>query len=142
MAKFQTSGVDEMVAKLQKAGGLDDKLVTEIMNDAGEIMVAEIKKRVAQSGFATEEYVKSIKPTKIRRNEFGEPYIQVTAVGNNKHGERRAAVLFVLNYGRGPQYGRITGTYYWTRGSQEAAKQVEKELDALLTQKLKERGLL
>ena len=112
MAKFQTSGVDEMVAKLQKAGGLDDKLVTEIMNAAGEIMVAEIKKRVAQSGFATEEYVKSIKPTKIRRNKFGEPYIQVTAVGNNKHGERRAAVLFVLNYGRGPQYGRITGTYY------------------------------
>lgn len=142
MAKFQTSGVDEMVAKLQKAGGLDDKLVTEIMNAAGEIMVAEIKKRVAQSGFATEEYVKSIKPTKIRRNKFGEPYIQVTAVGNNKQGERRAAVLFVLNYGRGPQYGRITGTYYWTRGSQEAAKQVEKELDALLTQKLKERGLL
>ena len=142
MAKFQTSGVDEMVAKLQKAGGLDDKLVTEIMNAAGEIMVAEIKKRVAQSGFATEEYVKSIKPTKIRRNKFGEPYIQVTAVWNNKHGERRAAVLFVLNYGRGPQYGRITGTYYWTRGSQEAAKQVEKELDALLTQKLKERGLL
>lgn len=142
MAKFQTSGVDEMVAKLQKAGGLDDKLVTEIMNAAGEIMVAEIKKRVAQSGFATEEYVKSIKPTKIRRNKFGEPYIQVTAVGSNKHGERRAAVLFVLNYGRGPRYGRITGTYYWTKGSQEAAKQVEKELDALLTQKLKERGLL
>lgn len=142
MAKFQTSGVDEMVAKLQKAGGLDDKLITEIMNAAGEIMVAEIKKRVAQSGFATEEYVKSIKPTKIRRNRFGEPYIQVTAVGNNKHGERRAAVLFVLNYGRGPRYGRITGTYYWTKGSQEAAKQVEKELDALLTQKLKERGLL
>jgi hypothetical protein len=142
MAKFQTSGLDEMVAKLQNAGGLDDKLVNEIMNAAGEIMVTEIKKRVAQSGFATEDYVKSIKPTRIRKNKYGEPYIQVTAEGNNKHGERRAAVLFILNYGRGPEYGRITGTYFWTRGSQEAAKQVDKELEELLTQKLKERGLL
>lgn len=142
MAKFQTSGLDEMVAKLQNAGGLDDKLVNEIMNAAGEIMVTEIKKRVAQSGFATEDYVKSIKPTRIRKNKYGEPYIQVTAEGNNKHGERRAAVLFILNYGRGPEYGRITGTYFWTRGSQEAAKQVDKELEELFTQKLKERGLL
>lgn len=142
MAKFQTSGLDEMVAKLQNAGGLDDKLVNEIMNAAGEIMVTEIKKRVAQSGFATEDYVKSIKPTRIRKNKYGEPYIQVTAEGNNKHGERRAAVLFILNYGRGSEYGRITGTYFWTRGSQEAAKQVDKELEELLTQKLKERGLL
>lgn len=142
MAKFQTSGLDEMVAKLQNAGGLDDKLVNEIMNAAGEIMVTEIKKRVAQSGFATEDYVKSIKPTRIRKNKYGEPYIQVTAEGNNKHGERRAAVLFILNYGRGPEYGRITGTYFWTKGSQEAARQVDRELEKILTQKLKERGLL
>lgn len=142
MAKFETSGIDGMLATLQNAAELDEETVKELMAAAGEIMVAEIKRRVAQSGFATEEYVKSIRPTKVRKNKFGEPYIQVTAVGNNKHGERRAAVLFVLNYGRGPQYGRITGTYYWTKGSQEAAKRVEKELDALLTQKLKERGLL
>lgn len=142
MAKFETSGIDGMLATLKGTDILDEETVKELMTAAGKILAAEIKKRVAQSGFATAEYVKSIKPTKIRRNKFGEPYIQVTAVGNNKHGERRAAVLFVLNYGRGPQYGRITGTYYWTRGSQEAAKQVEKELDALLTQKLKERGLL
>lgn len=142
MAKFETSGIDGMMATLQNAAELDEETVKELMAAAGEIMVAEIKRRVAQSGFATEEYVKSIRPTKVRKNKYGEPYIQVTAVGKNKHGERRAAVLFVLNYGRGPEYGRITGTYFWTRGSKEAAKQVDRELEKILTKKLKERGLL
>ena len=142
MAKFETSGLDKMMATLQDVDVLDEATIKEMMDAAGEVLVAEIKKRVAQSGFATEGYVKSIKPTRIRKNKYGEPYIQVTAVGRNKHGERKAAVLFILNYGRGPQYGRITGTYFWTRGSQEAAKRVDKELEELLTRKLKERGLL
>ena len=142
MAKFETTGLDAMMATLKGSNIFDEETVKELMTAAGEILVAEIKKRVAQSGFATEGYVKSIKPTKIRENKYGEPYIQVTAVGRNKHGERKAAVLFILNYGCGPEYGRINGTYFWTKGSKEAAKQVDRELEKILTQKLKERGLL
>lgn len=142
MAKFETSGIDGMLATLKGTDILDEETVKELMTAAGKILAAEIKKRVAQSGFATDGYVKSIKPTKIRENKYGEPYIQVTAVGRNKHGERKAAVLFILNYGRGPEYGRINGTYFWTKGSQEAARQVDRELEKILTQKLKERGLL
>lgn len=142
MAKFETTGLDAMMATLEGSDIFDEETVKELMTAAGEILVAEIRKRVVQSGFATEGYVKSIKPTKIRKNKYGEPYIQVTAVGRNKHGERKAAVLFILNYGRGPEYGRINGTYFWTKGSQEAARQVDRELEKILTQKLKERGLL
>ena len=98
MAKFETSGLDKMMATLQDVDVLDEATIKEMMDAAGEILVAEIKKRVAQSGFATEDYVKSIKATKIKRNKYGEPYIQVTSVGKNKHGVRRAAVLFVLIY--------------------------------------------
>lgn len=142
MAKFETSGLDKMMATLQDVDVLDEATIQEMMDAAGEILVAEIKKRVAQSGFATEDYVKSIKATKIKRNKYGEPYIQVTSIGKNKHGVRRAAVLFVLNYGRGPEYGKISGTYFWTKGSKAAESQVDKELEDILTKKLKERGLL
>lgn len=142
MAKFETSGIDGMMATLKDADVLDEETIKEIMTEAGKIITAEIKKRVAQSGFATDGYVKSIKPTKIKENEYGEPYIQVTAVGKNEHGERRATVLFVLNYGRGAEYGKIEGTYFWTKGTRNAQKRVNAELEKLLEQKLKERGLI
>ena len=142
MAKFETSGLDKMMATLQDVDVLDEATIKEMMDAAGEILVAEIKKRVAQSGFATEDYVKSIKATKIKRNKYDEPYIQVTSVGKNKHGVRRAAVLFVLNYGRGAGYGKINGTYFWTKGVRSAQKRVNAELEKILTQKMKERGLL
>ena len=96
MAKFETTGLDAMMATLKGSDIFDEETVKELMTAAGEILVAEIKKRVAQSGFATEGYVKSIKPTKIRENKYGEPYIQVTAIGRNKQGERKAAVLFIM----------------------------------------------
>ena len=66
----------------------------------------------------------------------------ITAVGKNEHGTRRATVLFVLNYGRAKEYGQITGTYFWTKGVRNAQKRVNAELEKILTQKLKERGLL
>ena len=69
MAKFETSGLDKMMATLQDVDVLDEATIQEMMDAAGEILVAEIKKRVAQSGFATEDYVKSIKATKIKRNK-------------------------------------------------------------------------
>ena len=73
MAKFETSGLDKMMATLQDVDVLDEATIKEMMDAAGEILVAEIKKRVAQSGFATEDYVKSIKATKIKRNKYDEP---------------------------------------------------------------------
>ena len=50
-------------------------------------------------------------------------------------------MLFVLNYGRSAEYGEIDGTYFWTKGVRSAQKRVNAELEKILTQKLKERGL-
>ena len=77
-----------------------------------------------------------------QKRKNGDPYITITAVGKNEHGTRRATVLFVLNYGRAKGYGQITGTYFWTKGVRNAQKRVNAELEKILTQKLKERGLL
>lgn len=143
MAKISFSGTDELIATLQKANAFDDETQQELLYAAGDIIVEELQKMVKASGFQTEAYASSVKYRKtIKRDKNGDPYISITAVGKNEHGTRRATVLFVLNYGRAKEYGQITGTYFWTKGVRNAQKRVNAELEKILTQKLKERGLL
>ena len=143
MAKISFSGTDELMATLQKANVFDDEMQQELLYAAGDIIVEELQKMVKASGFRTEAYASSVKYRKtIKRDKNGDPYISITAVGKNEHGTRRATVLFVLNYGRAKEYGQITGTYFWTKGVRNAQKRVNTELEKILTQKLKERGLL
>ena len=113
------------------------------MTPPGDIIVEELQNAVRSSGCRTEADASSVKYRKtIKRDKNGDPYISITAVGKNEHGTRRATVLFVLNYGRAKEYGQITGTYFWTKGVRNAQKRVNAELEKILTQKLKERGLL
>lgn len=143
MANISITGADELMATLQKADVFDEEMQKELLYAAGDIIVEELQKAVRSSGFRTEHYAKSVKYSKtIKYDKSGDPYISITATGKNEHGERRATVLFVLNYGRSEKYGRITGTYFWTKGVREAQKRVDVEMEKLLTQKLKERGLL
>ena len=143
MAKISFSGTDELMATLQKASAFDDETQQELLYAAGDIIVEELQNAVRASGFRTEAYASSVKYRKsIKRDKSGDPYISITAVGKNEHGTRRATVLFVLNYGRAKEYGQITGTYFWTKGVRNAQKRVNAELEKILTQKLKERGLL
>lgn len=143
MAKISFSGADELMATLQKASAFDDETQQELLYAAGDIIVEELQNAVRASGFRTEAYASSVKYRKtIKQDKNGDPYITITAVGKNEHGTRRATVLFVLNYGRGAEYGKINGTYFWTKGVRSAQKRVNAELEKILTQKLKERGLM
>lgn len=143
MANISITGVDELMATLQKANVFDEDMQQELLYAAGDIIVEELQKMVKASGFQTEAYASSVKYRKtIKRDKNGDPYISITAVGKNEHGTRRETVLFVLNYGRAKEYGQITGTYFWTKGVRNAQKRVNAELEKILTQKLKERGLL
>ena len=143
MANISITGVDELMATLQKANVFDENMQQELLYAAGDIIVEELQKMVKASGFQTEAYASSVKYRKtIKRDKNGDPYISITAVGKIEHGTRRATVLFVLNYGRAKKYGQITGTYFWTKGVRSAQKRVNAELEKILTQKLKERGLL
>lgn len=143
MANISISGAEEFMATLQKANMFDDEMQQELLYAAGDIIVEELQKMVRSSGFRTEGYASSVKYRKtIKQDKNGDPYITITAVGKNEHGTRRATVLFVLNYGRSAEYGKIDGTYFWTKGVRSAQKRVNEELEKILTQKLKERGLL
>lgn len=142
MAKVSISGAEELMATLQKADMFDAEMQQELLYAAGDIIVEELQKMVRSSGFNTSHYAKSVKyAKKIKYDKYGDPFISITATGKNEHGERRATVLFVLNYGRSKKYGKIDGTYFWTKGVRDAKKRVDAELEKILEQKLKERGL-
>ena len=143
MAKISFSGTDELMATLQKANVFDEDMQKKLLYAAGDIIVEELQNAVRVSGFRTEAYAASVKYRKtIKQDKNGDPYITITAVGKNEHGARRATVLFVLNYGRSAEYGKIDGAYFWTKGVRSAQKRVNAELEKILKQKLKERGLL
>lgn len=134
MANISITGVDELMATLQKANVFDEDMQKELLYAAGDIIVEELQNAVRASGFRTEAYASSVKYRKtIKRDKNGDPYISITAVGKNEHGTRRATVLFVLNYGRAKEYGQITGTYFWTKGVRNAQKRVNAELEKILT---------
>lgn len=142
MANISITGADELITKLQKASEFDDEMHKDLLYAAGDIIVEELQKAIKTSGFHTEAYASSVKYRKtIKQDKNGDPYITITAVGKNEHGTRRATVLFVLNYGRREEYGKIEGTYFWTKSVRAAGKRANKEIEKLLEQKLKERGL-
>lgn len=143
MAKIKISGMEELMATLQKENLFDEDMEKELLYAAGDIIVEELQKMVRNSGFRTAEYASSVKYSKtIKKDKNDNPYITITAQGKNRQGERRATVLFVLNYGRSEKYGKIQGTYFWTKGVRNANKRVDAELEKIMTQKLQERGLL
>lgn len=143
MANISITGVDELITKLQKTAEFDEETQKELLYAAGDIIVEELQQAIRTSGFHTEAYAKSVKYKKtIKQDKNGDPYITVTAVGKNEHGERRTTVLFVLNYGRSPECGKIAGTFFWTNGVRKAKKRVNEDLEKRLEKKLQERGLL
>ena len=66
----------------------------------------------------------------------------VTVKGKNLTGARNATILFVLNYGRSKKYGEIIGDYFWTKGTRKSEKEIQKRLEEIAKEKLKERGLI
>lgn len=143
MANFYVDGMTDMIAKLRQAPLTSKQDEEEILFAAGDILVAELRARTGQSNFKLEAYKDGIqyKP-KIKYDKYGDPYITATIKGKNARGQRKATVMFVLNYGRSKPYGAITGTYFWTKGSQDASRRIAKEIEAIINRKLQERGLL
>ena len=142
MASLHVEGMNEMVHALAKADLFDEEMKKELLYAAGDIMVRELWEWIRTSGFNFAGYKNKIKYSKkITWDKNGLPYITVTVSGKNENGVRRAVIVFVMNYGRSKEYGQITGTYFWTRGSEAAAQKIKQEFEKIINQRLQERGL-
>ena len=113
-----------------------------MLNEGANIIMSNISDEMIRSHFTIGHLTSKLTKTKIKKNKYGEPQMSVTVKGKNLNGIRNATVLFVLNYGRSKKYGEIVGDYFWTKGVRKSEKEIQKRLEEITKEKLKERGLI
>lgn len=143
MAEFSVNGMDELIAAMQKAD-LFDKNTQEDLIDAGSRhLMAVIQEEAASSNFQLKQISNKLSKSRVVKvDKAGDYYKVVTVSGKNERGERNATVVFVLNYGRSEAYGKIQGSYFWTRAVKRSEKTVVPIYESIITEKYRERGLI
>ena len=144
MASFSADGIDDIVKALTSADLFDEDSQKEILAAGVEHLADQIREEIARAPynlkFVSDKLSTSSK--KLKKDKDGNYYMVVTIKGKNARGERNAAVAFVLNYGRREKYGKITGSYFWTRAVQRAEKTVVPVYENVVTELYQEKGLI
>ena len=144
MASFDVdfSSMDSMIKSLEDLDLFDEGMQTKMLNAGADKLMETIREEANRSGFQLKRISSKLsKGRKIKKDRDGNYYMTVTVGGKNERGERNATVAFVLNYGRSEEYGKIHGSYYWTRAVNRTEKTVQGVYEDIVTEELKERGL-
>lgn len=143
MAEFSFDGMDELIAAMQEADIFDEATQTELLAAGSEHLRDVIREEVVRAPYNLKFVSQKLtKQRKAKKDKNGNYYMSVSVSGKNERGERNATVAFVLNYGRSESYGKIAGSYFWTRAVKRSEKTVVPVYEAIITEKYKERGLV
>ncbi|MBQ9169138.1 MAG: hypothetical protein IJX67_12155 [Oscillospiraceae bacterium] len=143
MANLSVSGMDELIAAMQEADIFDEATQTELLAAGSEHLRDVIREEVVRAPYNLKFVSQKLtKQRKAKKDKNGNYYMSVSVSGKNERGERNATVAFVLNYGRSETYGKIPGSYFWTRAVKRSENTVVPVYEAIITEKYKERGLI
>lgn len=143
MAEITFDGMDDLIKAMQQADLFDEATQTELLA-AG---TAHLRETISEETARAPYNLKWISPKlskqkRAKKDKEGNYYMTVTVSGKNARGERNATVAFVLNYGRREEYGKIEGSYFWTRAVRRTENSVVLIYEKIVTEKLRERGLI
>ena len=143
MAEFSFDGIDDLIKSMQKADLFDEETQTDLLQAGTEQFREIVREEVTRSPYNL-KFVsnKLTKQKKAKKDKDGNYYMTVSVSGKNERGERNATVAFVLNYGRREEYGKIEGSYYWTRAVRRADGSLVPVYEKIISKKLQERGLV
>lgn len=143
MAEFSFDGIDDLIKSMQKADLFDEETQTDLLQAGTEQFREIVREEVTRSPYNL-KFVsnKLTKQKKAKKDKDGNYYMTVSVSGKNERGERNATVAFVLNYGRREEYGKIAGSYFWTRAARRSNNSVLAVYEKIITEKLQERGLI
>lgn len=144
MAEFDVdfSSIDNLIRSLEEMDLFDEDMQSKMLNAGADHLMDTIRKEAGSSGYRLSRISsKLIKSRKIKKDKNGNYFTSVTVTGKNERGERNATVAFVLNYGRSEKYGKIEGSYYWTRAVNRTEKSLQGVYEDIVTEELNERGL-
>lgn len=143
MAEFDVdfSSVDKLIQSLEELDLFDEDMQGKMLNAGADHLMDTIRKEAGSSGYRLSRISSKLsKSRKIKKDKDGNYYTSVTVSGKNERGQRNATVAFVLNYGRSEKYGRIEGSYYWTRAVKRTEQSLQRVYEDIVTEELKERS--
>lgn len=143
MAEISFDGTDDVIRALSEFDLFDEQTQTKLLEAGYENLRSLIVEEGGRSGQDIGRMLKKLsKPKKAKKDKQGIYYVTVSPSGKNERGERNGAVLFVLNYGRSEPYGKIQGSYFWTRAVRRSERQVLPVYEKIINEELTERGLV
>ena len=143
MADLTFSGMDELIKSMEEADIFNDTTQEKLLLAGAEQLRSTIREEGSRSGQDVARMLSKLqKPKKLKTDKDGNKYLSVSVNWENSRGERNATVLFVLNYGRSEPYGKISGSYFWTRAVQRASREVVPIYEKIITEELEERSLI
>lgn len=142
MGEISFEGMDDLIRTMEKTDLFDESTQTELLKAGTEHLRESIREETGRSQYDL-KFVsgKLTNPKKAKKDKDGNYYMSVSVSGKNERGERNSTVAFVLNYGRREKYGKITGSYFWTRAVQRSQQSILPIYEKIITKKLDERGL-
>ena len=143
MASFTSSGSADVLRQLQQADLFDDETAGRLLDAGGSAFVENVRREMSRAPYRLSAILQKVtrKGKQIKRDKEGRPYVAITINGKNKRGERNAAVAFVLNYGRRPEYGEIAPAHFWERAKMKTAEALPQVYADVAEQIYQERGL-
>jgi len=128
MARFETSGMDEIIRELDRLGN-DAEPVARRMLKAGAEKVKEAWKQAAKQHQLrdTGDMINSINYAREPKRLSGILTIDIYPQGKDRHGVRNAEKAFVLHYGT----KKIKPTHWVDDADQMAAEPVQKEFERI-----------
>lgn len=135
MAKFETSGIDNMIAQLEGRGKRVSGVVNHMLNAGAKIMKEEQQQAMKDYGLVdTGDMMKSVKSEGIKTEKGGGKSVDIAPQGIDRKGQRNMTKAMIAHYGvSGKQAPRPWKTLAEERGFpkvQERMQQIfEEEMD-------------
>lgn len=145
MAGFEidTGSMDGFVSFLQSEGLFSENMQAKLLSVGAEQLQAEIKAQANLTPYRLQRISSNLsRSRKVKKDKNGNYYMTVTVSGKNEKGTRNSTVAFVLNYGRSEKFGKIPGSFFWTKAVKKSERTMLPLYEEIVNQELSERGLI
>lgn len=137
MAKFDTSGIDDIVKQMAELGELAGDVADEMLIAGAKEVTEGWKEAAEQYGLKdTGDMIKSIGPTRVK-TVGGLRAIEVYPQGKDRKGVRNAEKAFLLHYGT----SSIPAKRWVDKADQISAEPAEKAMREVWDKELRRRGM-
>lgn len=139
MARFDTSGIDEIVESMVKAGEGTGELADEMLMAGAEEVKAAWRESAKKNNLVdTGDMLGSINYPKSPKTIGDIRTIDIHPQGKDRKGVRNAEKAFILNYGT----SKRDATHWIDEADTESAPKVEGKLKQIYDDYLKRKGLI